>query len=276
MLTATILALVSAMCHATWNLLLKVSDDRDAATLATWLVGGIVALPVLVIVGLPDAPALPFLAAGAVVQILYAFGLSRAYTHGDFSLAYPIARGSGALLVAIGGTVLFADHLAPLAWLGIVVVAGSLAMLVGRGATFASMRWALFTGAIICGYQLLDAAGSRRSASGVAYGMAVAVAVACTVNAVGLARGKGAALITEFRSHGTRIVPAGMLMTGAYTMVLVAFHDAPVGYVSVLRESSVLVGALLGWLFLREGFGRYRLASSAVMVLGMALLVIGG
>ena len=65
-------------------------------------------------------------------------------------------------------------------------------------------------------------------------------------------------------------------MTGAYTMVLVAYQHAPVGYVSVLRESSVLVGALLGWLFLREAFGRYRLTSSMVMILGMALLIAGG
>jgi drug/metabolite transporter (DMT)-like permease len=106
--------------------------------------------------------------------------------------------------------------------------------------------------------------------------MAVAVAVGFTVNVTGLARGKGPALVAELRRFGVRLIPAGMLMTGAYTMVLVAFHDAPVGYVSVLRESSVLVGALLGWLFLREDFGRYRLTSSIVMILGMALLIVGG
>ena len=101
MLTATLLALASAVCHATWSLIVKVSGDRDAATMATWLIGGLVALPVLVIVGLPDVAAWPYLGAAALIQILYAFGLSRAYTHGDFSLAYPVARGSGALLVAL-------------------------------------------------------------------------------------------------------------------------------------------------------------------------------
>lgn len=276
MLTATLLALASAVCHATWNLIVKVSGDRDAATMATWLIGGLVALPVLVIVGLPDAAAWPYLGAAALIQILYTFGLSRAYTHGDFSLAYPVARGSGALLVAVGGAILFADHLAPLAWVGIAVVAASLGLLVGRGSTLQSLRWALFTGVIICGYQLFDAAGTRHAGSGVSYGMAVAVAVGLTVNVTGLARGKGPALVAEVRRFGLRLVPAGMLMTGAYTMVLVAFHDAPVGYVSVLRESSVLVGALLGWLFLREDFGRYRLTSSIVMILGMALLIVGG
>ena len=139
-----------------------------------------------------------------------------------------------------------------------------------------SLRWALLTGVFICGYQLFDAAGTRHASSGVAYGMAVAVAVGCTVNLTGLARGKGPALVAELKRSGLRLIPAGMLMTGAYTMVLVAYQHAPVGYVSVLRESSVLVGALLGWLFLREAFGRYRLTSSMVMILGMALLIAGG
>jgi drug/metabolite transporter (DMT)-like permease len=266
----------SAAAHATWNLIIEVSGDRDAATLATWCIGGLVAVPVLCVVGPPEAAAWPFLLGGATVQVLYAYGLSRAYTHGDFSLAYPIARGSGALLVALGGTLFFGDHLGGIAWLGIAVVAASLLLLVRRGATLASFEWALYTGAVICAYQLLDAAGTRRSSSGVSYGMAVAVTVAVTVSVAGLVRGKGPAVVAELRTYGGRILPAGVLMTGAYTMVLVAFHDAPIGYVSVLREASVVVGALLGWLFLKEGLGRYRVASSLVMVAGLALLVIGG
>ena len=140
MLTATILALASAVCHATWNLIVKVSGDRDSATLATFAFGGLVVLPVLLFVGLPESRTWPYLVAGAIVQVGYAFGLSRAYTHGDYSFAYPVARGSGSLLVAIGGTALLGDHLNPLAWAGVAVVAFSLLLLVRRGATRAR-RW---------------------------------------------------------------------------------------------------------------------------------------
>ncbi len=276
MLTATILALTSAVCHAIWNLIVKVSGDRDSATMATFAFAGVVALPVLVVVGLPETRAWPFLISGAVVQVGYAYALSRAYTHGDYSLAYPVARGSGSLLVAIGGTILLGDHLAPLAWVGVAVVAFSLLLLVRRGATRTSMEWALLTGLLICTYQLIDAAGTRRSSSGLAYGLTVAVCVSIAVSTSALVRGKVPAVVAEVRQYGGRLVAAGALMVSAYTMVLIAFHDAPVGYVSVLRESSVLVGALLGWLFLREGFGRYRVVSAMVMVLGMGLLVAGG
>ncbi|HET8929517.1 MAG TPA: EamA family transporter, partial [Acidimicrobiales bacterium] len=152
----------------------------------------------------------------------------------------------------------------------------SLMMLMGRGTTFTSIRWALFTGLMISGYQVIDAMGTREASSGVAYGYAVAVAVSVTVNVAGLARGKGPAVVREIRRYPGRLVVAGILMPTAYTMVLVAFRDAPIGYVSVLRESSVLLGALLGWLFLREGLGRYRVTSAGVMILGMSLLITGG
>lgn len=276
MLTATLLALGSAVAHAVWNLIIKVCDDRDAAAIAGNLIAGCLAIPVLIVVGLPEPATWGFIVGGAMIQILYIYGLARAYTQGDFSLAYPIARGSGALLVALIGTVALGDHLAPVAWVGVTVVAISLAMLMGRGTTFGAIRWALFTGLMISGYQVLDAMGTRRASSGIAYGYAVAFAVACSVNVAGLARGKGPAVIAELRRFPGRLAVAGVLMPTAYTMVLVAFRSAPIGYVSVLRESSVLAGAVLGWLFLREGFGRYRVVSAVVMILGMGLLIVGG
>ena len=276
MLTATLLALGSALGHAIWNLIIKVCDDRDAAALAGNLIGGLISIPILVVVGPPALGVWKFILGGALIQIFYVYGLAAAYTHGDFSLAYPVARGTGALLVALIGTVALGDHLAPIAWVGVAVVALSLLMLMGRGTTFTSIRWALFTGLMISGYQAVDAMGTRRAASGLAYGYAVAVAVSVTVNVAGLARGKGPAVVRELRKFPVRLLAAGVLMPTAYTMVLVAFRDAPIGYVSVLRESSVLIGAVLGWLFLREGLGRYRVASAGVMILGMALLVTGG
>ncbi len=275
MLFATLLALGSALGHAVWNLILKVGDDRDAAALAGNLIGGAVSLPILLLVGPPALEVWAFIVGGAVIQILYIYGLAAAYTHGDFSLAYPVTRGTGALVVAVVGTVALGDHLPPLAWVGVAVVAASLLMMVGRGASLASMKWALITGLAISGYQVVDAIGTRRATSGLAYGFGVAVAVSITVNVFGLLRGKGPAVIRELRLHPVRMAVAGVLMPTAYTMVLVAFREAPIGYVSVLRESSVVIGALLGWLFLREGLGRYRVMASLVMVAGMALLITG-
>lgn len=274
-LAATLLAVGSALGHAVWNLILKVCDDRDAAALAGNLIGGAISVPILLLVGPPALEVWTFVIGGALIQIFYVYGLAASYTHGDFSLAYPVARGTGALVVAVAGSIWLGDHLSGLAWAGVAVVGVSLLMLLGRGTTFGSIRWAVFTGLMISGYQVVDAIGTRRATSGLAYGFAVAVAVSLSVNLVGLARGKGPAVVRELRKYPVRLGVAGVLMPTAYTMVLIAFREAPVGYVSVLRESSVLIGALLGWLFLKEGLGHWRVASAMVMVAGMALLISG-
>ncbi|MSO38259.1 MAG: EamA family transporter, partial [Acidimicrobiia bacterium] len=60
----------------------------------------------------------------------------------------------------------------------------------------------------------------------------------------------------------------------AYSLVLVAVRFAPVGYVATLRESSIVIGAAVGWLFLHERLGGRRLISSIVIALGLVALVV--
>ena len=67
---------------------------------------------------------------------------------------------------------------------------------------------------------------------------------------------------------------SGACLTAAYGLVLIAVRHAPVGYVAALRESSVVIGALLGWLLLKEPLGRRRLRSSIVVAAGLVALVI--
>jgi drug/metabolite transporter (DMT)-like permease len=85
-------------------------------------------------------------------------------------------------------------------------------------------------------------------------------------------RRRAALLVSQWR----RNVAGGLGTTVAYTMVLVAVREAPVGYVTMLRESSVVIGALIGWLVLKEGLGARRLVSSAVVLAGLVLLVAFG
>ncbi len=274
MLLATVLALSSAGLHAGWNLLVKTSDDRDLAAWGQFLAGGLLVLPVLLVIGPPAASAWPYLAASALVHVVYVTALARAYTHGDFSMAYPLARGGGAFVAALGGVALLGDALTPLAWVAIVVIGTSLVTLTGRGAAAVSIRWALVTAAAIGAYTLIDAAGVRASGDGVRYGLALMPVAAVTISVGALVRGRGPALLASLPSSWRRFAVAGVLVTVAYTLVLVAVRLAPVGYVAMLRESSVVLGALAGWLLLQERLGRHRLASSLGVAGGMALLIL--
>lgn len=274
MLEATLLALGSAFLHAAWNLLVKTSDERFLTAWGQFLVGGICFLPVLLFTGLPPGDAVPFLVASSVVHVVYIGALVRAYHHGDFSFAYPLARGGGALLAAIGGVAFLGDVLSVPAWLSIAIVVVGLASLVRPSVGMLAIGWSLLTALTIGTYTTIDAAGARRSDSGFGYGVLVVVGAALTLSAVGVARGRGPDLVRYLRTTDRwRILAGGLASVLAYSMVLAAVRLAPVGYVAALRESSVVLGAGLGWLLLHERLGRARLASSAVVAVGLVLLI---
>jgi drug/metabolite transporter (DMT)-like permease len=274
-LEATLLALGSAVLHAGWNLLVKTSDERFLTAWGQFLVGGIVMLPVLVVTGLPAADTVPFLAASSIVHVLYVAALVRAYHHADFSFSYPLARGGGALLAAIGGVAFLSDQLSAESWLAIGIVVVGLASLVRPSVGLVAIGWALLTALTIGVYTTLDAAGARRTDSGFAYGIVLVAGAGIALSVVGIAMGRGAELVRHLRTPAwRRVVAGGVASVVAYSMVLAAVRLAPVGYVAALRESSVVLGAGAGWLLLHERLGRARLVSSLVVAAGLVLLIV--
>jgi drug/metabolite transporter (DMT)-like permease len=273
LVAATFLALGSASLHATWNLLVKTSSDRLIAAWGFYLVGGIAFLPLLPLVGVPGADTLPFLAASSAVHVVYVVALTRAYQHGDFSFAYPLARGGGALFAAIGGVLFLGDTLSGPAWLAIGIVVGGLASLVRPGVSRVALLWAGVTATMIGIYTTLDAAGARRS-SGFGYAVALVLGAGLLLTAAIVASGRAARLGPALHEEWRRFVVGGLCSTLAYSMVLAGARLAPVGYVAALRESSVILGAGAGWLFLHERLGRARLASALVVTAGLALLIV--
>jgi len=273
-LLATVLALSSAGLHATWNLLIKTSDERDLAAWGQFLAGGILFAPVLVVTGFPERDALPWLCLSAFVHVGYVYALVAAYHHGDFSLAYPIARGGGALAAAVAGGLLLGDDLPAGAWAALVVVAFALSTLVPRGAPAVEFAYALATAGLIATYTVVDTVGARRTANGFAYGVALTLATGVTLSVAGIARGRGPAFARTIAAGWRRYALSGLCLTGAYGIVLVAVRLAPVGYVATLRESSVVIGALIGWLLLGEALGGRRTLSSVVVAAGLVALVV--
>jgi len=275
-LTPTLLALASAGLHAAWNLRIKTSADREIAAWIQFVAGGLIFLPVLAVVDPPGLDALPYLAASGAVHLVYVGALVAAYHHGDFSVAYPLARGGGALCAAVLGAVALGDELGAGAWLSILVVASGLAAFVRPGAPPAELGFALLTAATIGSYTVLDTAGSRAAENGFAYGVALSLVTGAALSVLGVARGRGPAFVAAVRANVPGALLSGFLLTMAYSLVLVAVRLAPTGYVAMLRESSVVLAALLGWMVLREPFGPRRFGASVVVVVGLVALVVTG
>jgi drug/metabolite transporter (DMT)-like permease len=270
-LTATLLALAAAVLHAGWNLSVKQSGDRFIALWGQFTIGGAIGLLIVLAVGGFPAHGWLWAALSGAIHLPYCWFLARAYDHGDFSLVYPMARGGGALLAAIGGLLLLGDHLSALGFLAIVIVAGGLFLLSGR-ARGPALWSALVVAATIGGYSLVDAQGIR-STDNPLYAPASFLGVATTTTLFCLVTRRGPIMVSSMRANWRRFTILGIVSAVTYGMVQLAFQRAAVGYVTALRESSVVIAALVGSRMLGEGAGRRRIAASGVVLGGLILLV---
>ncbi len=297
-MTAALLLLGAALAHAAWNIALKVAGARGAGFLAMTLLVGVVAfapvgVPAL-LAGLPAAgPALAIagllVTGSAMLQVGYFLLLQRAYRSADVGVVYPVARGTGPLLSIIGAVLLLGERPGPIVLLGgLLVVAGVVVIGLastrvapdgGEGSAATStrrwrgIRFGAAVGVVIAAYSLWDAAAvTRADLDPVGYYWASMV-VQLAVFAVLAARQPAA--LADARAHPWAVLVVGILSPLAYVAVLAAYQLAPVALVAPAREASVVLIALAGWLLFREPYPARRLAGSAVVLVGIALLALG-
>ena len=265
------LVLAAAVLHASWNLVLKASGDRLVSAAVQCAAGGVALLPLLVAAGYPTAQ-WEYLLGSTALHLGYGLTLVAGYERGDLSVVYPIARGTSPLLVAIGAAMLIDDIPSPLGVAGIVLVAiGILAVSRGRPS---GVLWAVVCGVFIAGYTLVDGSAVRAAGESLPYTAALIINNTITLGAVALIRrGPTAARSAAVRSGGRDIL-GGLASAGAYLLVLTAARSAPLATVSAVRETSVIIGALAGWLLLGESFGRARVAAALAICAGVALIVV--
>ena len=245
--------------------------------MALWgqfLLAGVIGAVALAVWGGVPGGAWKWALLSGLVHIPYTVGLGWAYRHGDFSLAYPIARGGGALLAAIGGIVLLGDDLQALSMIAICTVVAGMVLL-AVGAARAQVAAALVVAAAIGVYTLADSHASREYDTRL-YIFATQAVTAVTVSSAGLALGRGRDVTAFLSLYWRRTMVAAVMTIAAYGLVLIAVRHAPVGYVAALRESSVLIAVLVGSRYLGEGRARVRLTAAGLIVLGLVLLVISG
>jgi drug/metabolite transporter (DMT)-like permease len=270
-LAATVLALSAAVLHAGWNLIAKRSASPFLALWGQFLFAGVLGALVLVAAGGVPARAWGWAAITGLIHVPYLAGLASAYRHGDFSVAYPIARGGGALLAGIGGIVLLDDELGAWGVLAIVAVAAGM-MLLAAGAAPDQVVAAVFVAATIGAYTINDSHAAREL-GGNLYPFAAFTATGVAVSVYGVATGRGRELVAAWPRSWRQWTLTAVMAVVTYTLVLVAVQRAPVGYVAALRESSVLLAAFLGSRYLDEGAVRQRTIAAGVIVGGLLMLI---
>lgn len=278
--TAAALVLLAALLHAAWNVLVKAEGDGLLAIAGVSAGGAIIAAATIPFVGFPDTHAWPFMAASLVFQFSYKRLLAEAYRHGDLSRVYPLVRGLPPLAVAALGWVVVGERLSA-AEIGAIalVAAGVLALVfngraVGSGRTTLDLRpigYALATAVCIAGYTLLDGLGSRASGDAVAY-VACLIALDGSIFAIYLAATRGPAVLGAVLKRRRTTVIGGACAFASYALVVWAFTMAPIALVAALRETSVVIAAILGATLLKEPFGAARIGAAILITAGLALL----
>ena len=176
-------------------------------------------------------------------------------------------------MAAIGGVIFLDDHLSLLSIVGIVIVVAGLVALSGQ-VDWKHVWPALIVASLIGVYTVIDSKGSR-STVGSAYAMAIFVTGGIGTTIQGLYRRNWVAMKASISPMWRQYFLTGLASLVTYWMVLLAVRRAPVGYVTALRESSVVFATFIGWKVLKEDSGLRRILSSLLIVGGLVTLVLG-
>jgi drug/metabolite transporter (DMT)-like permease len=273
--------LVAALLHAGWNAIAKHIPSQLAASS---LIGG-----VYVIVGCvgvfilphPAAVSWPFLAVSACLQTGYLILLTASYRHGEFSQLYPLARGLAIVQVAIVSAVVLGERLSALQMVGVGVIAGALLVLAflrsrPTGRNRRGVGLAVLTGVCIAGYTIIDGQGVRQSGAPLGYAAAlfllqgVALPLTCTWLAPDRQQ-----LRVEMRQHWRLGALGGLMSLVAYAIVVWAQCVTPLALVCALRQTSVLLAGVLGWVAFGERVSPVRTLLTIAAVGGVVALQLG-
>ena len=276
-MSGAVLAVVlfAALLHALWNAAVKASVKKSLPSASIFIGAGIVAAFALPFLPAPEAASWPFLLGSVAVHFAYSLMLGRAYRAGDFSHAYPIMRGLPPLMTAVAMWVLSDERATAPQQTGMLVLCAGVISLTLEGMRAPRSRrtsgWALAVAVAIAIYTTLDGFGGRLSGHAASY-----VAWTCFLEAICLcawvgARQGPATLVVVLRSWPLTLVGGATTLLG-YMIVVWAMTQAPVALVSAVRETSVVIAAVLGVVVFKERMGPARVMAVALVLGGIFLV----
>lgn len=285
-LATLLLVILASFIHASWNLLAKRAASVGPIFVFAYNLIACVAYAPWVLYLLAHGTivwtveGVGFVLLSGIIHLAYSLSLQRGYQLADLSVVYPVARGTGPMLSTIGAILILGEMPTGLGLAGLALVVVGIGLIATQGnlAAFrrpggqAGVRWGTATGGLIASYTVVDAYAVK--ALGIApvvldwfsnllrFFMLLPLVLANLNRAV-----------ERMRGFWWIAIGVGLLSPLSYILVLAALTTgAPLSLVAPIREMSMMVGALMGMLILRETVCPWRLAGCAVLIGGVILL----
>jgi drug/metabolite transporter (DMT)-like permease len=266
----------SAALHAGWNAILKIRLEPLLAMALVKLGGAVICLPLVFVLGFPGSAAWPFLAASVTIHMVYYSALAGAYARADMGQVYPIARGSAPMLTTLIGVFALGEAVSLQGKAGVAMIgAGILAMALRRAGDAAMDRRALLlalaTALTITAYTLSDGLGARAAGDAISYTAALFVLEGVFFFPLVWAL-RGRAALEAVASFAWPGLAGGAMSSAAYGIAIWAMTQAPIPLVAAAREASVLFGALIAVIVLKEPLRANRVLGALLILAGLVLI----
>jgi drug/metabolite transporter (DMT)-like permease len=283
---ALILAVSAAFLHAVFGALQKGRHDPWLSRGAIDFSYGMMAMPfALFVVPWPEPHMWPIFLGVFVIHVGYKLMQGLAYTKGAYTVVYPVVRGTGPLFAVIGAYLLFGETFTLVQWLGVaVLLAGIFGLAVynlifleaNRDTLGVALIFALITGFFVALYTTYDAYGIRATADPFTFlawfffidGLAMPPIAYLRYRRMAYPPAAGPLLLRGFFG--------GFVAFASFGSIMLATRLDKVGEAAVLRETSTVFAALIGWLVLKETVGPRRITLMALIALGAVIVEMGG
>ena len=283
---ATILALMSAVAHAAFGALQKGRHDPwlTRGAIDGWL--AVISAPVaLFMVPWPTAFTAWLLAGALVIHFIYKYTMAAAYEKAAYTVVYPVVRGTGPLVTVIAATVFFQEHFTLIQWLGVACLSGGILLLALRNLSEETidlqslkvgMAWAVAGGVMVALYTTWDAYGIRSSLNPFTFLAWFFFVTALDFPILAVLRYRRMATPPVLGPLLWRGFAGALIAWVSFGGVMMATRLDKVGEAAVLRETSTVFAALIGWFILGEKVGPRRLFLMALVALGAVIVEMGG
>lgn len=283
---ALILALIAAFLHAVFGALQKGRHDP-------WLSRGsidfslaLISMPVaLFLVPWPTGHIWLLLLGAVAIHFVYKVGQALAYSRGAFTVVYPVVRGTGPLFTVIGAWIIFGESFALVQWLGIAVLLAGIFGLAaynlihvetGRDTLVPALWLAVGTGAMVAIYTTYDAYGIRATPNPFTFLAWFFFLSSLDFPILAALRLRNSAYHPPLKPLFFRGLAGAFIAWGSFGSVMLATRLGKVGEAAVMRETSPVFAAVIGWLVLRETVGPRRIFLMVLIASGAVLVELGG